>query len=42
MTVQPHVARPGSHPNPYYWGGVALFLLAAGVVEYAVLRRRTS
>ena len=27
-------------PNPYYWGGVGLFVLVAGVVAYAVLRRR--
>jgi hypothetical protein len=29
-------------PNPYYWGGVGLLLLAAGIVGYAVLRRRRS
>lgn len=28
-------------PNPFYWGGVGLFLLAAGIVAYAV-RSRTS
>jgi hypothetical protein len=27
-------------PNPYDWGGVGLFLLAAGVVAYAFLGRR--
>jgi hypothetical protein len=26
-------------PNPYYWAAVGLFLLAAGAVGYAVLRR---
>lgn len=29
-------------PNPYYWGGVGLLLLGAGVVAYAVIRRRRS
>ena len=28
-------------PNPYYWGGVGLFLLAVGIVAYAVRRQRT-
>jgi hypothetical protein len=27
-------------PNPYDWGGVGLFLLAAGVVAYAFLGQR--
>ena len=27
-------------PNPYYWGGVGLCLLAAGVAAYALVRRR--
>ncbi|HKD94552.1 MAG TPA: hypothetical protein VKB43_07570 [Gaiellaceae bacterium] len=26
-------------PNPYYWGGVGLFLLVVGVAAYALLRR---
>lgn len=26
-------------PNPFYWGGVGLFLLAAGTVAYAVRSR---
>ena len=29
-------------PNPYYWGGVGLCLLAAGVAASALLRRRRS
>jgi hypothetical protein len=29
-------------PNPYYWGGVGLCLLVAGVVAFAVLSRRSS
>ena len=29
-------------PNPYYWGGMGLFLLAGGVVGYGVLRRRAT
>jgi hypothetical protein len=29
-------------PNPFYWGGVGLCLLVAGVVAYAVLRRRNA
>ncbi len=28
-------------PNPFYWGGVGLCLLVAGVVAYAVLGRRS-
>jgi hypothetical protein len=28
-------------PNPYEWGGVGLCLLVAGVVAFAVLRRRS-
>jgi hypothetical protein len=28
-------------PNPYYWGGVGLLVLAAGVVAYWVALRRT-
>ena len=28
-------------PNPYYWGGVGLLLLAAGIVAYAVGSRRS-
>ena len=28
-------------PNPYYWGGVGLFLLATGIAVYEVLRRRS-
>ena len=27
-------------PNPFYWGGVGLLLLAAGTVAYAALVRR--
>jgi MYXO-CTERM domain-containing protein len=27
-------------PNPYYWGGVGLGLVAAGVFAFALLRRR--
>ena len=27
-------------PNPYYWGGIGLCLLAASVAESALLRRR--
>ena len=27
-------------PNPYYWGGVGLCLLIAGIAGYQVLRRR--
>ena len=27
-------------PNPYYWGGVGLLLLAAGVAGYAICGRR--
>ena len=27
-------------PNPFYWGGVGLLLLAVGTVAYAVLGRR--
>ena len=31
---------PGDNtPNPYYWGGVGLGLLAAGVAAFAVSRR---
>jgi hypothetical protein len=37
-----HRVEGDGTPNPYYWGGVGLFLLAAGVVVYAVLRRRSS
>jgi hypothetical protein len=29
-------------PNPYYWGGVGLCLLATGIVAYSVVRRRSS
>jgi hypothetical protein len=29
-------------PNPFYWGGVGLCLLAAGVVAYAVRSRSSS
>lgn len=29
-------------PNPYYWGGVGLCLVAAGVVVYALRMRRTN
>jgi hypothetical protein len=29
-------------PNPYYWGGVGLLLLAAGAASYAALRSRSS
>jgi hypothetical protein len=29
-------------PNPFYWGGVGLCLLAAGIVAYAVRSRRNS
>jgi uncharacterized SAM-binding protein YcdF (DUF218 family) len=29
-------------PNPFYWGGVGLCLLAAGIVAYAVRSRRSS
>jgi hypothetical protein len=28
-------------PNPYYWGGVGLLLLAGGAGAYAALRRRS-
>jgi hypothetical protein len=28
-------------PNPFYWGGMGLLLLAAGTVAYAVLGRRS-
>jgi hypothetical protein len=28
-------------PNPYEWGGVGLCLLVAGIVAFAVLRRRS-
>ena len=28
-------------PNPYYWGGVGLFLFVAGIAAYEVARRRT-
>ena len=28
-------------PNPYYWGGVGLCLLVAGIVAYAVRSRRS-
>ena len=28
-------------PNPFYWGGVGLCLLVAGIVAYAVRSRRT-
>jgi 4-amino-4-deoxy-L-arabinose transferase-like glycosyltransferase len=31
-----------STPNPFYWGGVGLCLLAAGVVAYAVRSGRSS
>jgi uncharacterized iron-regulated membrane protein len=27
-------------PNPYYWGGVGLFLFAAGIAAYELQRRR--
>lgn len=27
-------------PNPYYWGGVGVLLLAAGIVPYVVRSRR--
>ncbi|HEY3577227.1 MAG TPA: hypothetical protein VGK68_04410 [Gaiellaceae bacterium] len=27
-------------PNPFYWGGVGLFLFAAGIAAYEVARRR--
>ena len=27
-------------PNPYYWGGVGVCLVLAGVVAYALLQRR--
>jgi hypothetical protein len=26
-------------PNPYYWGGVGLFLFVAGIAAYEVARR---
>jgi hypothetical protein len=29
-------------PNPYYWGGVGICLVAAGVVAFAVARPRTA
>jgi hypothetical protein len=29
-------------PNPFYWGGVGLCLLAAGIVAYAVRSRSSS
>jgi hypothetical protein len=29
-------------PNPYYWGGVGLCLLAAGIVAYALRGRRNT
>jgi hypothetical protein len=29
-------------PNPYYWGGVGLCLLVAGIASYEVFRRRSS
>ena len=29
-------------PNPYYWGGVGVCLLVAGVVAYAVALRRST
>jgi hypothetical protein len=28
-------------PNPYYWGGVGLCLIAAGIVAYAGVQRRS-
>ena len=28
-------------PNPYDWGGVGIFLVAAGVVAFAVAQRRS-
>ena len=28
-------------PNPFYWGGVGICLLAAGIAVYEVLRRRS-
>jgi hypothetical protein len=28
-------------PNPYYWGGVGLFLFVAGIAAYEVARRGT-
>jgi uncharacterized membrane protein YidH (DUF202 family) len=28
-------------PNPYYWGGLGLCLLVAGVVAYGLLMRRS-
>jgi hypothetical protein len=32
---------PGDNtPNPYHWGGVGLCLVIAGIVAYAVRRRR--
>jgi hypothetical protein len=29
-------------PNPFYWGGVGLFLLVAGIAAYAIRSRRSS
>jgi hypothetical protein len=29
-------------PNPYYWGGIGLCLLVAGIASYEVFRRRSS
>ena len=28
-------------PNPYYWGGIGVLLLATGLVTYALALRRT-
>jgi hypothetical protein len=38
---QHRVVNDGT-PNPYYWGGVGLFLLAVGVVTFAAFRSRSS
>jgi hypothetical protein len=37
-----HNRIPGDNtPNPYYWGGVGLCFVIAGIVAYAVGARRT-
>jgi hypothetical protein len=37
-----HRVAGDNTPNPYYWGGMGLFLLVAGVVAFAVLQRRSN
>jgi hypothetical protein len=37
-----HRVAGDNTPNPFYWGGVGLCLLAAGVTAYALRSRRSS